>query len=76
MKNRDNGGGDRYYNLGGFTKYGILVPRTVPAEVVVRMMAALLSFELGVQSIDYQLKQYRTELEESIMQQYVEGPAK
>ena len=59
-----------YYDLRGFNTHGILIPRRVPVEATVRMAAALLSYDMGNRSVDYTLKQYRADLEESIGKQH------
>ena len=58
-----------YYDLRGPNKHGILIPRRVPVEAAVRMTAALMSYDMGNKSVDYQLKQYRADLEEAIRAQ-------
>ena len=61
-----------YYDLRGLNKHGILIPRRVPVEAVVRMTAALMSYDMGNKSVDYQLKKYRADLEEPIRAQHRE----
>ena len=79
-KGRGNGDSEisdsGYYNVSGFNQYGILVPRTVPVEIVVRMVAAIISEGLGNVGVDYQLKEYRKIIEKTVKPQYVEGSAK
>ncbi len=64
--------GKEYYDLRGLNKHGILIPRRVPVEATVRMTAALMSYDMGNKSVDYQLKQYRADLEEPIREQHRE----
>jgi len=59
-----------YYDLRGLNKHGILIPRRVPVEAVVRVAAALMSYDMGNKSVDYQLKQYRADLEGPIRAQH------
>ncbi len=59
-----------YYDLRGLNKHDILIPRRVPIEAAVRMTAALMSYDMGNKSVDYQLKQHRADIEESIRAQH------
>ena len=61
-----------YYDLRGLNTHGILIPRRVPVEAVVRMTAALMAYDMGNKSVDYQLKQWRADLEEAIRDQHQE----
>lgn len=65
----DGNGGNPYYNLTGFTYWGIVVPRTVPVELALRLAAAVLCEQMGTASVDYQLKQWRNELEAALRPQ-------
>ena len=67
-----NNGQKNYYDLRGLNKHGILIPRRVPVEATARMAAALMSYDMGNKSVDYQLKQYRVDLEEAISAQHQE----
>ena len=62
----------RYYEVQGFQRFGILVPRTVPVEAVVRMLAGLVSYVKGVKSIDHQLWQCRQIAEVTVKSQHAE----
>ena len=61
---------ETYYDINGLNKHGILIPRRVPVEAAVRMAAAVMSYDMGNKSVDYQLKQYRAGLEETIKAQH------
>ena len=55
-----SGNGDKgYYDILGFNNWGIKVPLRVPREQVVRMLAALMSTDLGMTGVDSTLKKWR-----------------
>lgn len=58
-----------YYDLHRFDTYGILVPRTVPIEIAVRVAVAVLSYEMGL-TMDYTLETYGTNLEANFHAQH------
>jgi len=62
-----------YYNIQGFTNWGIKVPLRVPGEQVVRMLAALMSVDLGMSGVDTTLKKWRGRIEETLVEAGKDG---
>jgi len=50
---------EEYWDVHGLNKWGIKVPAKVPKEAVLRMAAAMLSYEEDVNSIDYVYKKWK-----------------
>lgn len=71
---KENAGQETHNNLVGFNQHRILVPRTVRVAAVVRMAAALMSYDMHIKSVDQQLKQYWWYLEARLEPQYVMKP--
>lgn len=65
-------GSKSYYDIHGFTNWGILVPLRVPKEQVVRMLAALMSTDLGMTGVDSTLRKWRASIEESVSKTVVD----
>lgn len=62
-----SGNGNKgYYNIKGFTNWGIKVPLRVPREQVIRMLAALMSTDLGMSCVDTTLRKLRGRIEETL----------
>jgi hypothetical protein len=59
-------GHEGYYNIKGFTDWGIKVPLRVPREQVIRMLAALMSINLGMSGVDTTLRKWRGRIEQTL----------
>jgi len=50
---------EQYWDVHGLNRNGIKVPTKLPKELRLRILAAVLSYEMGNKSIDYTYKQWK-----------------
>ena len=50
---------EQYWGVEGLNRNGIKVPTKLPKELRLRILAAVLSYEMGNKSVDYTYKQWK-----------------
>ena len=63
----------RYYSIEALKISGIQVPTTTPPDLVYRLLASIVSYQQGINSVDCLYKRYEKDFELSVVSQY-EGP--
>jgi len=58
---------EQYWDMLGLNRNGIQISKRAPKELVLRVLAAVLSYEMGRKSIDYTYKVYKEIWEKELL---------
>ncbi len=59
--------GKQYWDMPKLNRYDIKVPTTVPKELLLRILAAALSYDMDNKSIDYTYKKWEEVWEKELL---------